>query len=139
MTWFAWNERTWLGGQQHVLHGHPIGPQGQLHAGPGSRLRGGQVAAVGSVGSSKMLQRDEVQVHKEGVCQAQAAGSHSCRVQPQRSCLEGGVCSTSSLIVQVRRALTVTAAGVRAEHVSSRGLQQAAQHRTVHPGVLVRL
>ena len=91
MTLFAWKEHTWLGRQQHVHHDHPFGPQGQLHAGPGSWLRRGQVAAVGSVGSSKMLQRDEVKVHKEGVCQAQAAGSCPCRGQLQRLRLEGGL------------------------------------------------
>ena len=115
MTCFAWNERTWLGRQQHVHHDHPCGPQGQLHAGPGGRLRGGQVATVGSVGSGKMLQHGDVQVDKEGVCQAQTAGSHSCRGQLQRLSLEGTLCRAPGLIAQVERALTVTGAGVRGE------------------------
>lgn len=42
------------------------------------------MAAIGSIGSGKMLQRGEVQVHKEGVCQAQAAGSRSCKMRLQR-------------------------------------------------------
>ena len=86
------------------------------------------MAAVGSIGSGKMLQRDEVQVHKEGVCQGQAAGSRSCRAQLQRLIPEGGLCSAPSLTVQAERVPTVTSAGVRAECSRSRGSQQAAQH-----------